>query len=118
MLPDTATFWIDHNLPKALAIFITNFFGFDAFSFLDLKLDKAEDAEVYRRAALNKNIVIVTKDKDFVNLCLSKGAPPKIIWITLGNSTNKQLKEIFQSTFEDAISKLRRHDIVEISNSI
>lgn len=79
MLPDAVTFWIDHNLPKALATFITNRFGFDAFPFMELALDKMEDAEVYRQAAQNKNIVIVTKDKDFVNLCLSKGAPPKII---------------------------------------
>ena len=118
MQPDKLQFWVDHNLPKALAILIQEHFAFQAVSFSDLMMERMEDAEVYRNAAQNMNVVIITKDQDFVNLCMSKGAPPKIIWITVGNVTNARLKEIFKSTFEDAIKKLSTYDIVEISNSI
>ncbi len=36
----------------------------------------------------------MTKDSDFVLLLDRLGAPPQVIWITCGNTSNARLKEI------------------------
>ncbi|MBS0169692.1 MAG: DUF5615 family PIN-like protein [Nitrospira sp.] len=32
--------------------------------------------------------LLVTRDEDFLRMSLLRGAPPKVIWITLGNCSN------------------------------
>jgi predicted nuclease of predicted toxin-antitoxin system len=48
-------------------------------------LEQAGDAEIWQYAKDNA-FVIVTKDSDFQELSLVKGAPPKVIWLRIGNS--------------------------------
>jgi predicted nuclease of predicted toxin-antitoxin system len=44
--------------------------------------------------ARSKGYTIVTFDSDFIDLCVVKGAPPKIIWLRTGNQTTKVLERI------------------------
>ncbi len=46
------------------------------------------------------------KDRDFVELLSRLGPPPKIIWITAGNTSNRQLTRILKATFKDAVAAL------------
>ena len=50
----------------------------------DLDLHAATDAEVLRVAA-ERDLVIVTKDKDFADIVTARGGGPKILWLMLGN---------------------------------
>jgi len=43
-----------------------------------------------------ETVVVMTKDSDFVNLLEKYGPPPKLIWTTSGNTSNKTLKEILK----------------------
>ena len=36
----------------------------------------------------------MTKDSDFVLLLDKLGAPPQVIWVTCGNTSNARLKEV------------------------
>lgn len=45
---------------------------------------QATDAEIWSYATLN-GYTVVTRDSDFRDIQLSKGAPPKIIWLRLDN---------------------------------
>ena len=57
----------------------------------------------------------MTKDADFVTLLESKGPPPQVIWITCGNTTNRNLRRILEGTLRDAIELLSRGEpLVEI----
>ncbi len=47
-------------------------------------LDRADDAVIWEYAKLNE-LTIVTKDDDFRQRSFVLGAPPKVIWIQLGN---------------------------------
>ncbi|WP_300368852.1 DUF5615 family PIN-like protein [Hydrogenimonas sp.] len=47
-------------------------------------LDEANDLDVWRFAKAN-DLTIVTKDSDFNDLAILYGAPPKVIWIKIGN---------------------------------
>jgi predicted nuclease of predicted toxin-antitoxin system len=37
---------------------------------------------------------------------IGSGLPPKVVWITAGNTSNRRLKEILSSTLADALDAL------------
>jgi predicted nuclease of predicted toxin-antitoxin system len=49
-----------------------------------LGLHEASDVAIWEYA-LEYDFVIVTKDGDFRQLSTLKGAPPKVLWLNLGN---------------------------------
>ena len=58
----------------------------------------------------------MTKDSDFVSLLDRFDTPPKIIWLTCGNTSNSNLKIILSKTLQDAIALLDNgEEIVEIN---
>jgi predicted nuclease of predicted toxin-antitoxin system len=106
--------WIDAQLPPSIAIWIEENFSVEAFALRDLGLRDSEDEEIFQ-AAKNKNAVIITKDIDFVSLLERFGSPPKIIWLTCGNTSNANLKHILNSILQDAINLLEQGEtLVEI----
>ena len=112
-------FWIDAQLPPKLAPWLAETFSVEAFSLKDLNLRDAEDREIFDQAKIAgaDNIVIITKDKDFINLVNRFDSPPQILWITCGNVTNRYLKILFTNTFDDAIQLLEAGEkIVEITD--
>jgi predicted nuclease of predicted toxin-antitoxin system len=54
---------------------------------------------------------------DFIELIYRFGSPPQILWVTCGNVTNRNLRQIFQKTFPQALTLLEQGEvIVEISD--
>ena len=83
-----------------------------------VSIDKA-DYEVFKQAALNPFVVVITtKDYDFVGMTELPGSLPKALFINIGNITNKQLKEIFDNHFPEAIKLLSKinQQLIEITN--
>lgn len=58
-----------------------------------LGLDAASDSAVWQ-VAREMNCCLVTKDADFNDLLTTKGFPPKVIWIRLGNCTTAQIGDL------------------------
>lgn len=111
-------FLIDGQLPEKLSPWLKSEFGYDVFHVKDLNLQFAEDKEVFEKAK-ELDATILTKDKDFLELQMRLGSPPKIIWVTSGNTSNKKLKQIFLQLFPKAIQLLKqKHNLVEISDII
>ncbi len=108
--------WIDAQLPPTLANWITNHFDLEATSLKEISLRDAKDIEIFE-AARFANAVIMTKDSDFIDLVCRLGAPPRILWLTCGNVTNRNLRQLLTATFLDALKQLEQGEvIVEISN--
>jgi len=106
--------WLDAQLSPALCAWLETEFGVEAMAVRDLDLLKAEDPEIFM-AAREAADVVMTKDRDFVELLSRLGPPPKIIWITAGNTSNRHLKGILNATFKDAVAALESGDpFVEI----
>jgi predicted nuclease of predicted toxin-antitoxin system len=103
--------WIDAQLSPVLAGWITTTFDITAFSLRDLGLRDAEDHEIFA-AAKAQGTIIMTKDSDFVDLANRFGAPPQIIWLTCGNTSNARLKGILGITLLDALELLRAGEIL------
>ena len=83
------TIWIDAHLSPAIATWINSTFeGISSFALRDLNLRDAEDLEIFEAAKV-ENVIFLTKDSDFVDLVERKNTPPKIIWLTCGNTSNQ-----------------------------
>jgi predicted nuclease of predicted toxin-antitoxin system len=111
------TIWIDAHLSPAIAPWISRTFGISAFALRDLGLRDAEDPEIFE-AGKAQQIIFMTKDSDFVDLVERLGSPPQIIWLTFGNTSNAQLKEILTATLPRALEILATGEsLVEISGN-
>jgi predicted nuclease of predicted toxin-antitoxin system len=105
---------LDAHLPPLLAPWILEYFKIPCFSASYLNFDKAVDMELFQYGRA-QGAVIITKDDDFLELQNRLGSPPKIIWLTCGNTSKKRLKEIFADSLNNAIELLQHSDLVEIS---
>ena len=91
------TIWIDAHLSPTIAPWISKTFNIRAFALRDLGLRDAEDPEIFEA-----------------------GKAQQIIWLTFGNTSNAQLKEILTATLPRALEILATGEsLLEISgNSI
>ncbi|MGG6241547.1 DUF5615 family PIN-like protein [Nodosilinea sp. AN01ver1] len=109
------TIWVDAHLSPAIATWINNNFDVIAVALRDLGLRDAEDPEIFE-AAKAQGAILMTKDRDFVDLVDRLGPPPKVIWLTCGNTSNVQLRKILSATLATALELLiGREPLVEIS---
>lgn len=70
--------------------------------------------------ARDGDYVIVSKDSDFRELCAARGAPPKVVWLRIGNSgtgaiqrlleQNRVALEAFEADHEEAFLVLALED--------
>ncbi|MEW6495741.1 MAG: DUF5615 family PIN-like protein [Cyanobacteriota bacterium] len=111
------TIWLDAQLSPALAAWITATFGVTTIAVRNLGLRDAEDREIFE-VAKAQGVVVMSKDRDFVELVERYGPPPQAIWLTCGNTSNARLKEILTATLPDALELLQSGErLVEISGN-
>ena len=79
--------WLDALLPPSLARWMSTDLGVDATALRELGLRDARDEEIFM-AARAADAVVLTKDADFVALLERLGPPPRVLWVTCGNTTN------------------------------
>jgi predicted nuclease of predicted toxin-antitoxin system len=109
--------WLDAQLPPALAPWLQTTFGVDAVAVRDIGLRDSKDPDIFA-AASKADAVVMTKDKDFVELVERKGIPPQVLWVTCGNTTNARLREILTRVMAAALELLRKGEkVVEISEA-
>lgn len=59
----------------------------------DLGLREAEDPAIFARARA-AGAVVITKDRDFVDLLERLGPPPQDVWLTCGNTSHAYLRQL------------------------
>jgi predicted nuclease of predicted toxin-antitoxin system len=92
-------FLVDSQLPPALARRL-NVPGTSCVHVRDLGLDCAPDRIIWEYAKLH-NMVIISKDQDFHAMANSKGAPPQVLWVRLGNCRCVDLIAAFDRRWKD-----------------
>jgi predicted nuclease of predicted toxin-antitoxin system len=108
--------WIDAQLSPALAPWISATFPeIEAFSVRFLGLREAEDREIFQ-AARAAEAVVMTKDSDSVQLLEQHAPPPKVLWITCGNTSNARMREILRVSLPQAVRMLGSDTLIEISD--
>ena len=107
--------WIDAQMSPVIAAWVTANFAVTCVAVRDVGLRDAEDREIFLEAR-KRSAIVMTKDSDFILLQNDLGAPPKIIWITCGNTSNARLREILTVTLTEAIDLLNAgEELVEVN---
>ena len=90
-------------------------FGLESHAVRDLGLRDVEDETIFL-AARRESAAVMTKDADFLMLLDRLGPPPQVIWITCGNTTNQQLRQVLADTLPEALRLIESGEpLVEIA---
>ncbi len=111
-------FWIDAQVSPYLAQWLASEFDIEARPIRDLGLRDAKDRDIFL-AAREADAVVLTKDRDFVLLLEQLGPPPRVLWLTIGNTSNAHLREVLTQNLPSALKLLRRDEpLVEVADKL
>jgi predicted nuclease of predicted toxin-antitoxin system len=106
-------FLVDAQLPARLARLFENH-GHDAVHCSSLPNgNRSTDAEIVSLADAEDRVV-VTKDRDFRDSHLLRGAPRRLLIVTTGNIGNTDLLSLFDTNLETVVGALEEARFVEI----
>lgn len=77
---------LDENLSEAILPALSDVYP-GSLHVRPLGAGGAADGQVWQLARQH-SCVLVTRDEDFVRLSIVLGAPPKVVWLNIGNSRN------------------------------
>jgi predicted nuclease of predicted toxin-antitoxin system len=86
-------FLVDAQLPPALALWLREA-GHEAQAVREAGLREAEDNDIWNHA-LKTGAIILTKDEDFPQRAHQTNAGPVIVWLCIGNASNRALQQWF-----------------------
>lgn len=106
-------FLIDAQLPPALARWLGER-GYPATAVRDAGLRDSDDGSI-RFFLVKGNWVLITKDDDFVERTLNETSGPSIVWLRIGNCTNRVLFAWLEPLWPDIVKQLNAGQrIVEV----
>jgi predicted nuclease of predicted toxin-antitoxin system len=85
-------FLLDENLSPRLASALADVFP-GSVHVRDVQLKGKSDQQIWLFAT-NNGYTIITKDDDFRGMSLLRGAPPKVIWLVVGNTSTVEILRI------------------------
>ncbi len=62
----------------------------------------APDSDIWD-VAREHACLLVTKDEDFHRLSIVRGAPPKVVWIRLGNGTTRDVADLLRNHYRSIL---------------
>ena len=87
---------LDENLSARLVVSLADLYP-GSEQILGVGLGGADDDAVWAYARLH-GFTIVSKDSDFFDRSVLAGAPPKVIWIRLGNCSTMEVERVLRSS--------------------
>jgi predicted nuclease of predicted toxin-antitoxin system len=91
-------------------------FGVTAHAVRDLGLRDAKDLPIFH-AVREAGAVLMSKDSDFVLFLERFGPPPQILWVTCGDTSNAQLRDVLRKSFPEARARLEQGEpLVEVTD--
>ena len=80
---------VDAQLPPSLARWLGEQ-GYSATPVRDAGLLESDDGSIFNFAS-SGNFTVITKDEDFATRCIGNPDAPAVVWLRLGNCTNRIL---------------------------
>jgi predicted nuclease of predicted toxin-antitoxin system len=99
-LPE-AKLLFDENLAASLVSALSDLYP-DSAHVSSAGLMAARDRQIWMYAAEN-GLVLVTKDEDFHRLSVLHGAPPKVVWIGLGNCSTDDVARLLRARHREIV---------------
>ena len=97
--PGSPRLLLDQNLASSLVRRLADLFP-DSAHVRELGLASADDEAIWQLAATS-GYVIVTKDDDFRQRSLLRGAPPHVVWVRLGNCRTAEVEALLRARVAD-----------------
>lgn len=109
-------FLVDAQLPRRLCRLLIAA-GHDAAHTLDLRnANQTIDAEI-NSLSIQQERVVITKDSDFVDSFLISKQPWKLLLVSTGNISNKDLEALFTPLIPTIVSTFQSHDYAELTRT-
>src|SRR5947207_7679546 len=109
-------FFVDAQLPRRMLAWLTAA-GCDAIHTLDLpNANRTTDEEINDVADRDQRVV-VTKDADFVDSHLLHGRPAKLLLISTGNISNRDLEALLVPPIPEAVREFGSHSFLELGRA-
>jgi predicted nuclease of predicted toxin-antitoxin system len=89
---------LDHNLSHKLVTRLAGVYP-DSTQTRLLRFARAADPEIWFYARTH-GFVIVSKDNDFAELAVLRGAPPKVVWLRLGNCSSAAVERLLRENVQ------------------
>lgn len=84
----------DEKLSRSLCTRLKDVFP-DSKHVVAAGLERASDHDVWEYAKRN-GLVIVTKDGDYHQMSFLLGAPPKVVWLRIGNCSTDKIENLLR----------------------
>lgn len=89
----------------------------DAIHTLDLPDGNRTTDKQLIEVADREQRVVVTKDADFVNSHVLSGEPAKLLLVSTGNITNRELEQLVVPLIPNLIREFQTNSFIELSRS-
>ncbi len=109
-------FLVDAQLPRRLAGLL-NSAGCDALHTLDLPDANRTTDEQVIECADREQRAVVTKDADFVSSHLLFGRPAKLLLVSTGNISNRDLEQLLAPLMADLVREFQSHSFIELGRA-
>jgi predicted nuclease of predicted toxin-antitoxin system len=109
-------FLVDAQLPRRMTTWLTSA-GYDARHTLDLTARNRTTDEQINDVADQEQRVVVTKDADFVDSHLLRGRPAKLLLISTGNISNRDLEALVVPLIPDIVREFQTHSFLELGQA-
>jgi predicted nuclease of predicted toxin-antitoxin system len=106
-------FLVDAQLPPGLVFWLKDQ-GYDADHVDYCGLVGAKDPAIWDRA-IETGAILITKDEDFSSRMVRSSVFPTVVWLRIGNATNRVLIAWLSSRWETTVELLQDgHKLVEV----
>ena len=106
-------FVVDAHLPRRLCAVLAAY-SHDAIHTLDLPAGNATKDKVINQVSVDEHRVVVSKDTDFFYSHMLAGRPWKLLLVTTGNMSARNLCDLIERNLPEIEAALHTHSLVEI----
>ena len=89
--------------------------GYDTIHTLELPNRNATKDTEIRLLSIQEERIVITKDADFYDSYTLKQEPYKLVYLTIGNLSNKELLALFSKNLTHLEAILYRSEVVEMN---
>ncbi len=106
-------FLVDAHLPFRLVRLLREQ-GYDALHTSELPRGNATSDREINALSLREGRVVATKDGDFAHSLVLEGVPHKLLLVSTGNISNRELEELFLRELNRLVQLLETYRYVEL----
>lgn len=108
-------FLLDAQLPSSLAGWLQER-GCEAVHVAEIGLQYASDETIWA-AALERQAILVTKDRDFNEWALNRHPRARVLWLRFGNTRNRFLMARLEAVWPEVLEGLQSNvSVIEVGN--